>query len=85
MSELSSIESASSPSTTNKDTVNELLSAGYSLYWKGEYDKAKEFFIKLTNDSSTNDIDAAQCYNALGAIHTELKDYDEAVVKYQNE
>ncbi|CAF1389471.1 unnamed protein product, partial [Rotaria sp. Silwood1] len=85
MSELRNLETLPPSSTTNKDTVNEHVSSGYSLYWKGEYDKARISFTKLINDSSTNDKDAAQCYNALGAIDTELGNYDEAIVNYQSE
>ncbi|CAF3259244.1 unnamed protein product [Rotaria sp. Silwood2] len=63
-------------------TCNDLFSQGDILFWQCEYEKAKEYFEQILNQPSITLIHSARCYNSLGAVNAELKNYDEALNNY---
>ncbi|CAF0866043.1 unnamed protein product [Adineta steineri] len=61
---------------------NDLFSPGDSLYWKCEYEKAKEHFQIVLNQPSITLIESARCYNSLGAANAKSQNYEEALNNY---
>ncbi|CAF3945741.1 unnamed protein product [Rotaria sp. Silwood1] len=61
---------------------NDIFVYGDHLYWKCEYAKAKEYFQVVLNQPSISLLDAARCYNSLGAANTKLKNFEEALNNY---
>ncbi|CAF3405471.1 unnamed protein product [Rotaria sp. Silwood2] len=64
---------------------DDLLSAGDWLYWKCEYDKAREHFQAVLKQASLSASDSARCYKSMGAVEVELKNYDEALNIYNKQ
>ena len=67
------------------DKCDDPFRQGDLLYWKCEYEKAKEHFHSILNQSSINLIDSARCYNSLGASNAKLKNYDKAINNYHQQ
>lgn len=61
------------------------FSQGDLLYWKCEYDKAKEHFQSILNQSSISLKDSARCYNSLGASNAKLKNYEGAINNFRQQ
>ncbi|CAF4146148.1 unnamed protein product [Rotaria sordida] len=64
---------------------NDIFGHGDRLYWKCEYEKAKEHFQEVLNQPSISLLDAVRCYNSLGAANTKLKNYEEALNNYNKQ
>jgi len=63
---------------------NDLFSEGDWLYWKCEYEQAREYFQSIANRrSSLSDTDLIRCYQSLAATEVELKNYNEALDIYK--
>jgi tetratricopeptide (TPR) repeat protein len=67
---------------TEAETNVDLFSQGDLLYWKGEYEKAKEHFQAVLNQPSISRTELARCLNSLGAVNGKLKHYKEAINNY---
>jgi tetratricopeptide (TPR) repeat protein len=61
------------------------FSAGDWLYWKCEYEKAREHFQGVLKQPSVSASDSARCYKSLGAVEVELKNYGEALNIYKKQ
>ena len=68
--------------TNSNKRQNDLFSYGDHLYWKGEYDAAKEHFKKVLR---TLLIDSARCHSSLGAVNAKLQHYEDALKSYQTQ
>jgi len=71
--------------TTVVEKHNDLFSQGDLLYWKCEYEKAKEHFQLVLKQPSISLLDSARCYNSLGAANAKLKNYKEALTNYHKQ
>lgn len=69
--------------TATTDNYNDLFSQGDLLYWRCEYEQAKQYFEAILNQSSVTPIELARCYNSLGATNVKLQNYAEALNNYQ--
>lgn len=65
--------------------TNDYFSQGDLLFWKCEYQKAKEYFETILNPSSMTPIELSRCYNSLAATNAKLQNYEEAVTNYNNQ
>jgi tetratricopeptide (TPR) repeat protein len=71
--------------TTSVEKYNDLFSQGDLLFWKCEYEKAKEHFQILLNQPSISQLDLVRCYNSLGAVNAKLQNYGEALNNYHEQ
>jgi len=70
------------PAIQNQDDP---FSAGDWLYWKCEFEKAREHFQAVSKQPSISASDLVRCYKSLGAVEVELKNYDEALNIYNDQ
>jgi tetratricopeptide (TPR) repeat protein len=70
------------PATQRQDDP---FSAGDWLYWKCEFEKAREHFQAVLKQPSISASDLARCYKSMGAVEVELKNYDEALNIYNKQ
>jgi tetratricopeptide (TPR) repeat protein len=75
----------STSTTVTVKKCDDPFSQGDLLYWKCAYEKAKEHFQSILNQSSIDLIDSARCYNSLGATNAKLKNYEEAINNYHQQ
>jgi tetratricopeptide (TPR) repeat protein len=61
------------------------FSAGDWLYWKCEYEKARDQFQDILKEPSVSASDSARCYKSMGAVEVQLKHYDEALNNYNKQ
>ncbi|CAF1313673.1 unnamed protein product, partial [Didymodactylos carnosus] len=72
--------------TEKKESSNGLVSLGYFLYAQHDFEKAKNYLLKLLNEAELLDAsDTASCYRALALIAMEWNDYDEALMYFQRD
>jgi tetratricopeptide (TPR) repeat protein len=76
--------SASKKIVTIRNT-DDIFREGDSLFWKCEYDKARQYFQKLLIKPSISSENLARCYNSLGAANAKLQNYEEAIENYYSE
>ncbi|UJR12819.1 hypothetical protein I4U23_016993 [Adineta vaga] len=64
------------------ETNIDLFRQGDLLFWKGEYEKAKQHFQAVSNQPWISPSALARCLNSLGALNGKLKHYKEAINNY---
>lgn len=74
-----------SQTTKQHENQNSLFRHGDFLFWKCEYQKAKEVFEEILLDPSITALDLARCYSSLGAANAKLNNYDEAINNYNQQ
>ncbi|CAF0837909.1 unnamed protein product [Adineta steineri] len=79
------IMDATTPVVTAVEQYNDLFSQGDFWFWKCEYEKAKEHFETVLNQSSINLLDLARCFGSLGAVNAKLQNYNEALENYHKQ
>ncbi|CAF4597665.1 unnamed protein product, partial [Rotaria socialis] len=77
-------ESATAATKSDKQHIN-IFSRGDLLYWNCEYEKAKNHFQMILISPAISLLDSARCYSSLGAVSTELKNYEEAINNYRKQ
>ncbi|CAF2139632.1 unnamed protein product, partial [Rotaria magnacalcarata] len=77
-------ESATTATKSDKQHIN-MFSRGDLLFWKCEYEKAKKHFQMILISPPISLLDSARCYSSLGAVNTELKNYEEAIYNYHKQ
>ncbi|CAF0957796.1 unnamed protein product [Adineta steineri] len=71
--------------TVAVEKSNDPFGPGDLLYWKCEYEKAKEYFQAVLNQPAITLIESARCCNSLGATNAKLQNYEEALDNYHKQ
>lgn len=58
---------------------------GNLLFWQCKYKEAMQYFEMLQKQDTLSPNELIRCYNSLGAVHSELKNYDEALANYHKQ